>query len=538
MFLKMGIPSFFAHLVRNHSQCIRPIDHAFAPGYLFLDANSIIYDCVYKLCRSIGSADHTPSEEEFVSLILRETLVTIELYSTDIGPSELLFVAFDGNPPAAKLYQQRARRHKSQLTNAVLSRTAEEVPYRWDTTQITPGTRFMNTLMSFLSEELPKMSTKARVVLSGSNVPGEGEHKIFSHLRDNADTIGRDADVVIYGLDADLIMLSLNHLSLFPRILLYRETPAFIAQIDRDLDPDTLYTIDLAELGRATAMQLAGAGSRRGEDLVQDYILMCFLLGNDFIPHTPSVCIRSNGIEVLLSAYRTCSKRNEKFALTEGGRIQWRHLREFFNELKRDEHVRIKEEAKSRNAAERRHTAALRGYEMERRFELIPSFRRAQEKYVNPFANGWRKRYYDELNGALEETDIRKMCVNFFQALEWTYHYYSQGCKDWRWSYNYPYAPLFEDLARNASYFNIEYLPFSTVPPVSTACQLCVVMPPSSRHVLPTDLAELMDRNYSHMEKFPRMTWAFCRYLWEAHVHFDRFDLTKLEEQIAAQHVQ
>ena len=41
-------------------------------------------------------------------------------------------------------------------------------------------------------------------------MPGEGEHKIFDYIRENKHI--NNEKTVIYGLDADLIMLTVNHL--------------------------------------------------------------------------------------------------------------------------------------------------------------------------------------------------------------------------------------------------------------------------------------------------------------------------------------
>ena len=81
-----------------------------------------------------------------------------------------------------------------------------------------------------------------RIIVSGSNERGEGEQKIFKYMRDNKDK-HVDETTVIYGLDADLIMLSLNHASMYGDILLYRETPEFIKSINSDLDPNQLYIL-------------------------------------------------------------------------------------------------------------------------------------------------------------------------------------------------------------------------------------------------------------------------------------------------------
>ena len=53
-------------------------------------------------------------------------------------------------------------------------------------------------------------------------------------------------------------------------------------------------------------------------DLVDDYIFICFLLGNDFLPHMPSISIKQGGIDILLEAYcRIFDERRENIVNVE-----------------------------------------------------------------------------------------------------------------------------------------------------------------------------------------------------------------------------
>lgn len=140
-----------------------------------------------------------------------------------IQPQKLFFMAIDGVAPRAKMNQQRGRRFRSAQIAAdqmkeVISR-GDTLPSeeRFDSNCITPGTPFMarlqNELEYFVVDKVSSdpLWNKVQVILSGHQVPGEGEHKIMDYIRYLKSRPGYNSQTrhCLYGLDADLIMLGL-----------------------------------------------------------------------------------------------------------------------------------------------------------------------------------------------------------------------------------------------------------------------------------------------------------------------------------------
>ena len=143
---------------------------------------------------------------------------------------------FDGVAPVAKLEQQRTRRYKAWLEREIMARMKQSVDTTWCTASITPGTQFMSDLAAGVENFFITNDKGRSIIVSSSKVPGEGEHKIFEHIR-SRQAEHRDVVTVIYGLDADLIMLTLNHMHISQKLLLFRETPHFIRHLDKGFRP-------------------------------------------------------------------------------------------------------------------------------------------------------------------------------------------------------------------------------------------------------------------------------------------------------------
>ena len=547
----MGIPSYFSYIVKNHANVIRKLDATkFKTNNLYLDANSIIYDCIHKI-------DFTNLAPGNFEIIYKAVFDKIDEYITLICPDSNIFIAFDGTAPVAKLEQQRQRRHKSLYQNKIAKAIMKRVEDPWNTTAITPGTKFMIGLNETLRKKYTNPGTYnvKNIILSPSDKYGEGEHKLFEYIRAFPEQhLGKNT--VIYGLDADLIMLSINHLPVNPNIYLFRETPEFIKSINSELDPNESYMIDIPELAKIITLNMNNGEpltTEQQSNRIYDYIFMCFFLGNDFMPHFPSVNIRTGGVDKMINAYKaTIGNTTEN--LTNGKTIYWKNVRKLVQFLADAEEVNFKKETALRDRRENQPlknqplkkvepnspfglgTPVKSGEDELKRFDSIPTYDRKMEKFINPFNPNWQRRYYKTLfNIEIDDVRRKQICVNYLEGLEWTMKYYTTGCADWRWCYKYDYPPLLSDLIHYIPYYETEFIVKKKPAPVNELVQLCYVLPKECLQLLPTKICDRVLSEHSHWytsEQDCAYVWAYCRYFWEAHAQLPEIDIDEIEKFI------
>jgi len=528
----MGIPSFFSHIVKNHGSIIKKIVELNKKmNNLYLDSNSIVYDCL----RSIKYTRDLQFEKE----LMQAVCLKIDEYIKAIKPNNTILIAFDGVAPVAKLEQQRTRRYKSDLESKIKKQLNLDDKKCWDTRAITPGTKFMRKLNNYIKKYYHANEKKYnvdKIIVSGSDEKGEGEHKIFNHIR-KFETQHKKQTTIIYGLDADLIMLALNNLPVAKWIYLYRETPEFITYIDKNLKPNETYVVDIPELSQAIIKEMNGGlppNNSQQKNKLYDYIFLCFFLGNDFMPHFPSINIRKGGIFKLMSAYSNTI--GQKKNLTDGKKIYWDNLYYFIEYLAKEELSNIKKEYRERDKLEKRFLPANTFEEQMERYLHTPTRNRELEHYINPHESFWEKRYYDVLFDSNDTLQFkRKVSTNFLEGLEWVMRYYTTGCYDWKWCYRFNYPPLLKDLLKFIPRWDISLLKYNDKA-VSPEVQLAYVLPKNSLKLLPVKIYVKLLKEKSHLYKDDcELVWAFCKYVWESHVnlpHIDIYDLERFVENI------
>ena len=227
---------------------------------------------------------------------------------------------------------------------------------------------------------------------------------------------------------------------------------------------------------------------------------------------------------------------NNKLNLTDGKKIYWKNVRKLINYLSDNEKEYYADEYIHREKMERRKYKSTTTEEKLIKFNSIPTINRNIEKYIDPSSDGWEERYYDKLfHVEYTEDRVKQICHNYLEALEWTFKYYIDGCPNWRWKYNYHYAPLMKDLAKHIPYFDEHYFNKSTIgKPIHPYIQLSYVLPKSSHKLLPKRIQNIINSNTNIDYNFD-FEWAFCTYFWENHIVSDYINIDTLENIICIQ---
>ncbi|KAK3325374.1 XRN 5'-3' exonuclease N-terminus-domain-containing protein [Apodospora peruviana] len=350
----MGVPKFFRWLSERYPAISQLIAENRIPEFdcLYLDMNGIIHNCTHK---DSDDVQFRLSEEEMFIAIFNY----IEHLFGKIKPKKLFFMAIDGVAPRAKMNQQRARRFRTALdaekARDKAIREGKELPKEepFDSNCITPGTEFMAKLSQQLRYFINKKVSEDRewqapeIVLSGHEVPGEGEHKIMEYIRNSRAQPDYNPNVrhCLYGLDADLIMLGL--LSHDPHFCLLREEVTFGRQAkhkSKELEHQNFYLMHLCivrEYLELEFQELKKEGAMSFpfdmEKVIDDFILMAFFVGNDFLPNLPRLHINEGALASMFRIYKQVLPRCDGY-INEGGKVNLPRLGLLIDELAKEEY--------------------------------------------------------------------------------------------------------------------------------------------------------------------------------------------------------
>ncbi|CAE6444875.1 unnamed protein product [Rhizoctonia solani] len=339
--------AFFRYISERYPLTSQLIEENKIPEFdnLYVDFNGIIHNCSHP---NDGDVHFRLSEDQIFTAIFSY----VDHLFGKIKPRKLFFMAIDGVAPRAKMNQQRARRFRTakdaKEAREKAEKKGEKLPEEkaFDSNCITPGTVFMKKLSEqlkyFVNKKISEDANwrEVQVVLSGHEVPGEGEHKIMEYIRLSKAQPDYDPNVrhCLYGLDADLIMLGL--LSHDPHFCLLREEVKFGPQKNKSkgsLETQSFYLLHISLLREYLDLEFQSLTSTLPfqydlERIIDDFVLIAVFIGNDFLPHLPDLHIHENALERLFEIYKAVLP-NAGGYLNESGEIHRGRLQLILDEL-------------------------------------------------------------------------------------------------------------------------------------------------------------------------------------------------------------
>ncbi|XP_026332870.1 5'-3' exoribonuclease 2 homolog [Hyposmocoma kahamanoa] len=565
---------------------------------LYLDMNGIIHPCTHP-------EDKPPPKDEDEMMVA--IFECIDRLFRIVRPRKLLYMAIDGVAPRAKMNQQRSRRFRAsketqekieevaRIRSELQAKGAYLPPERpkeahFDSNCITPGTPFMDRLSKCLHYYIHDRLNNdpgwrgIKVILSDANVPGEGEHKIMDYIRRQRAQPDHDPNTqhVLCGADADLIMLGLaTHEPNFtiireefkpnkprpcdvcgqlghemkectgttPDASLVRSDPAFGNQ-------DNFIFVRLSVLREYLEKELQMPNLPFPYDFeraLDDWVFMCFFVGNDFLPHLPSLEIREGAVDRLVNLYKKCVYKTRGW-ITDSGDVNLDRVQVIMDELGHVEdeifkrrhqnelNFKARDKAKKRQKINfalldqtqfapakigevrtvknaRQEAADIRLAGMKAAVQEEDSQRGRKRSAtqaglendedddddkndeVRLWEEGFKERYYEsKFEVATDNMEFRyRVALQYVRGLCWVLRYYYQGCASWKWYFPYHYAPFASD------FVNIQGLSTKFekgTQPFRPLEQLMGVFPAASSQHVPKPWATLMSDPFSPIIDF------------------------------------
>lgn len=344
----MGIPKFFRYISERWPLILQKIEDDSIAEFdnLYLDMNSILHNCTHSNDDSTDILKRISDEEVFCKIFSY-----IDHLFQIVKPKGVFYMAIDGVAPRAKMNQQRSRRFRTAMDNEkAVQKVIDKggvIPEgnHFDSNSITPGTEFMAKLTKHLKYFIhQKMSTDTRwssidVIFSGHEVPGEGEHKIMDYIRKIRSQPSYDPNTrhCLYGLDADLIVLGLS--THIPHFAILREEVVFGRSKNKKggLELQNFFLLHLSILREYLGLEFEEIKSILKfeydfEKILDDFILIMFVIGNDFLPNLPDLHLNKGAFPVILQTFKKVLQNLDGY-INENGQIDLARLGEWFKYL-------------------------------------------------------------------------------------------------------------------------------------------------------------------------------------------------------------
>ncbi|GKY93882.1 hypothetical protein MPSEU_000355100 [Mayamaea pseudoterrestris] len=525
----MGVPKFYRWISERYPKINQLIsDNALLPeiDHLYLDLNGIIHGCTHPSDRDVSDI---LSEREMMLGIMNY----LDRLVTQIAkPKVSVYMAIDGVAPRAKLNQQRSRRFRSakdmaEATKDLPKDAKGNVAQVFDSNCITPGTEFLDkvskVIQYFIRKKIKEdvLWRNLTVIFSGHDVPGEGEHKIMQHIREMRSQPSYQPNTrhCIYGQDADLIMLGL--VTHEPHFVILREVVDFnsfarqtntLKAVKKFTKQSDFQLLHLSVLREYLEMEFCYKQPEYDlERCIDDFVFMTFLVGNDFLPHMPTLDIGDGAFDLLFDLYREQRQTWNGEYLTSSGKISDAVRLENFLAAIGEAESDILADREDKDAAMRKKRrrfdkrsgtpseAELKHQEMSKQTDfmtMIDDMMARADLCDDDFVSGWMpseegdgkdfkgRYYYEKLKLTPLDKDAHwHLRKSYMEGLIWCLAYYYEGCISWGWFYPYHYGPMLSDLHGLPKMFS--EISFDQGAPLTPFMQLMGCLPPASGILVP-----------------------------------------------------
>jgi 5'-3' exonuclease len=475
----MGIPSYYKRLIDRFPRLVSKGLTAIGArkgNVLLMDFNCLIYQCV----RGEGMPAYTAETRETWEAALLEAVkaYTVKVWDVAGRPAEV-FIGVDGVVPMAKIRQQRLRRFKSPWLAAQERAAGIREGESWDTNAITPGTEFIEKLGRALKGLAAARGAGWSV--SAADEPGEGEQKLMDWIRVRGAAGLAGKEVIVYGLDADLIVLSLLALARDAAGVagwrLLRELAEFEGA--RAGDPAAFGCLDVREL-----LGLLVPDGIPAAEYMLEYCCGMSFLGNDFLPHSLSVKMREGGHDRLcrtLTALHTAGGRLVDAATGQIRPDGCAALAAAWSKTEEEDIAHgFKEKYRGRGPPPRsdkeRAMLPVQNLPLTWKQESALWMSGSGIEGAPTLVDGWRDLYYARW---MREAAPATAAAEYVRGLQWIVDYYLGRPVSYSWYFPWSLPPLWSDVAAALESVDAVAAPAVTSP-VAPQEQLAMVLPASS----------------------------------------------------------
>ncbi|CAK9304117.1 unnamed protein product [Gordionus sp. m RMFG-2023] len=517
-FIRKHYPNAFFKAASNSNdmKAETKVDH------LYIDANFLVHSCK---AMSMGKIDK-------VSWFLKIFSEIDDLIKC-FHPQNTVYIALDGVPPDCKINLQRSNRFKKMksITNKNRLNSNKD---KNSSSVLSPGAELMAEIVIqiesfiYLKMNVDSYWKNLIVILSNANTPGEGENKIMNLLLSQENIRKNDSNFLVGG-DADLIVLSLirhafnkiyiitpgennksryskrnNHYSYcsycskFGHKAQYCSTfsqydsdstrsgyntdeeqssSEILSSISENMPCNSDYeVVNIEKLKIYIKEDSKGIGLNiENQKLLDDFVVLSFFLGNDFLPKLYINDSKSNICD-LAKIYSKVQNESKSYLIQES-KINLTFLSKIFIELAKDESYFL---SKLRNK------------------EKI--YQDSSDSDDTENDNNDKIWYYKKYFGEKKVNFGFEVAKEYIIGIHWNFYYYFHKCKSWTWFYPYRLPPLASDCVNIENFQDINFnLLDENNEPLKPLEHLVAVLNPQINLYLPKSLQFLNSESRSNI---------------------------------------